>query len=134
MSGDHPNNSIIENGSNTEKSPGDLRRLAGTQTPGKNHQLKLMWKTLKETYKYFGILEVNTFKPEENWMRLRKGKLMRETESLLIAVQNNAIRTIYIKARIDRMQQNNKCQLCGDRDKTINHIISECSKLTQEEY
>ena len=25
------------------------------------------------------------------------------------------------------MQQNSKCRLCGDRDKTINHIISECS-------
>ena len=42
MSGDHPNNSIIENGQNTEKSPGNLRRSAVTQTPGKNHQLKLM--------------------------------------------------------------------------------------------
>ena len=27
-----------------------------------------------------------------------------------------------------------KCRLCGDRDETINHIISECSKLTQKEY
>ena len=33
-SGDHPNYNIIENGQNTEKSPGDLRRLAVTQTPG----------------------------------------------------------------------------------------------------
>ena len=24
--------------------------------------------------------------------------------------------------------------LCGDRDKTINHIINECSKLEQKEY
>ena len=48
MSGDHPNYSIIENGHNTEKSPGDLKRLAVTQTPVKNHQLKVMWKTLKE--------------------------------------------------------------------------------------
>ena len=48
MSGDHPNDSIIENGQNTEKSPGDLRRLAVTQTPVKNHQLTMMWKTLKE--------------------------------------------------------------------------------------
>ena len=32
MKGDHPNDSIIENGQNTEKSPGDLRRLAVTQT------------------------------------------------------------------------------------------------------
>ena len=38
------------------------------------------------------------------------------------------------KARIDKTQQNSKCRLCGDRDETINHIISECSKLPQREY
>ena len=41
-SGDHPNYSIIENLQNTEKSHGDLRRLAVTQTPVKDHQLPLM--------------------------------------------------------------------------------------------
>ena len=41
-SGDHPNNSVIENGQNTEKSPGDLRKLAVTQSPVKYHQLTLM--------------------------------------------------------------------------------------------
>ena len=40
--GDYPNDSIAENGQNPETSPGDLRRLAVTQTPGKNHQLTLM--------------------------------------------------------------------------------------------
>ena len=44
--GDHPNYYIIENGQNTEKCPGDVRRLAVPQTPLKDHQLKLMWKTL----------------------------------------------------------------------------------------
>ena len=38
----HPNDSIIENVQNTEKSPGDLRTLAVTQTPMKDHQLTLM--------------------------------------------------------------------------------------------
>ena len=33
---DYPNDSIIENGQNTKESPGDLRRLAVTQTPVKN--------------------------------------------------------------------------------------------------
>ena len=47
MSGDHPNYSIIKIGQNTEKSPDDLRRLADTQTPVKNYQLTLVWKTLK---------------------------------------------------------------------------------------
>ena len=41
-SGDHPIYSIIENSQNTEKSLGGLRRLAVTQTPVKNNQLKLM--------------------------------------------------------------------------------------------
>ena len=55
--------------------------------------------------------------------------LKRETESLLIAAHNNVLWTNYIKVRIDKTQQNSKCGLCGDRDETINHIISECSKL-----
>ena len=46
LCGDYPN--IFENGLNTEKNPGDLRRIAVTQTPVKNHQLKLMWKALKQ--------------------------------------------------------------------------------------
>ena len=33
--GDHPNYYIIDNGQHAEKSPGDLRRLAVTQTPVK---------------------------------------------------------------------------------------------------
>ena len=33
MSGNHPNYYIIQNGHNTEKSPGDLRRFAVNQTP-----------------------------------------------------------------------------------------------------
>ena len=43
-SGDYLNYSIIEIGQNTEKSPGDLRKLAVTHDPVKNHQQKLVWK------------------------------------------------------------------------------------------
>ena len=45
---DHPNYSITKIGLNTEKSPGDLRRLAITRTPEEDHQLMLVWKTCKE--------------------------------------------------------------------------------------
>ena len=48
MSGDHLNYCIVEIGQNTEKSSGDLRRLAFTQTPVKDHHLTLTGKTLKE--------------------------------------------------------------------------------------
>ena len=39
-----------------------------------------------------------------------------------------------LKAKIVKIQQNNKCKLCWDRDEMINHIISKCNKLAQKEY
>ena len=39
---DYPNDSIGKNGQNPETSPGDLRRLAVTQTLVKDNQLTLM--------------------------------------------------------------------------------------------
>ena len=77
---------------------------------------------------------INKISHEKSWTWLRKRNFKRETESLLIAAQNNAIRTNQIKPRIDKTQRNSKCRLCGDRDETINHIISEYSKLAQKEY
>ena len=53
--------------------------------------------------------------------------------SLLIAAKNKARRINFIKAKIDKMQENSKCISCVDRNKTISFIISECSKLAQEE-
>ena len=44
---DYPDYNIIKIGQNTEKSPGDLKRLTLTQTPVGNHQLTLVPKTLK---------------------------------------------------------------------------------------
>ena len=41
-SGDHPDYDIIKIGQNTKKNPEDVRRLAVTWTPVKNHQLILM--------------------------------------------------------------------------------------------
>ena len=41
-SGDSPNNKIIENGLNHEKSPGDMKRFAVNQSLVKDNQLMLM--------------------------------------------------------------------------------------------
>ena len=87
----------------------------------------------KQLYGRFKRL-INNISHQKTWTWLRKGNLTRETESLLIAAQDNDIRSNHIKARIDKTQQNSKCRLYGDREETINHIISECSKLTQKEY
>ena len=77
--------------------------------------------------------QINTISHQKTLLCVRKGNFWRATESLLIAAQNNAVRNNYIKARINKTQQNSKCGLCSDRDDTINHI-SEGSKLAQKEY
>ena len=87
----------------------------------------------KQLYGWFKRL-INNISHDKTWTWLRKGNFKRETESLPIAAQGNAVRTNHNKARIDKTQQNSKCKLCGDRDETIKHKITECSKLTQNKY
>ena len=53
---------------------------------------------------------INTISHQKTWTRQRKGNLKRETESLLIAAQDNAIRTNHIKAKIDKTQKTKKKQ------------------------
>ena len=71
---------------------------------------------------------------KKTWKGIRKWNPERESESLQKAAQNNAVKTNYIKTKLDKTQQNSKCILRSERDKTINHIISEGSKLAQKEY
>ena len=70
----------------------------------------------KQVYGCFKQL-INNISHQKTWTWLRKGNFKRETESLLIAAPNNAIRTNHIKARIDKTQKNSKCRLCGDKMK-----------------
>ena len=41
---------------------------------------------------------------------------------------------IMFKGKIDNRQQNSKYGLCRERDEKVNHIVSECSKLSLVEY
>ena len=101
-----------------------------------NNRMTITRKQKWEGKQHYGCFKqlINNILHYKIWTCQRKGKFKREMESFLIAAQNNTVRTTHIKARIDKMQQNSKCSQCGDRDETINHIISKCRKLAQKEY
>ena len=63
-----------------------------------------------------------------------KGDLKIQTEALLCAAQEQAIRTNYIKHHIDKSSENPICRMCGKRGETVHHIVSECEELAQKEY
>ena len=66
------------------------------------------------------------------WLQTRD--LKRETESLIVAAQNQVIRTNLVKAEIDKSQGDSLCRMCRKVDESINHIDSCCSKLAQMDY
>ena len=71
---------------------------------------------------------------EESWSWIREGFLKTETEGMIFAAQEQAIRTNWIKKNIDKQDVSEKCRVCGERDESISHIIAECKKLAQTEY
>ena len=65
---------------------------------------------------------------------LHKGNKMRKPTTIIKAAQNNnVIRTNYVKAKIDKTPLISKSRLCNDKGETINHIISEYSKLAPKD-
>ncbi|XP_068738999.1 uncharacterized protein [Montipora capricornis] len=70
----------------------------------------------------------------ESWGWLKRGILKKETEGLLTAAQDQALRTNSIKNRIDKEDVSPMCRLCGEREETVSHIVAECKKLAQREY
>ena len=98
-------------------------------------RITITWKQIWEGKQLYGRFKrlKNNISHDKTWTWLRKGNFKWEKESLLIATQNNAVRTNHIKARIDKMQQNSKCRLCSERRNHPSHK-SECRKLAQKEY
>ena len=50
------------------------------------------------------------------WAWLQNGDMKRETESLVVAAQNQGIRTNLVKAKIDKSQGDSLCRMCRKVD------------------
>ena len=71
---------------------------------------------------------------DQCWAWLQNGDLKRETKSLIVAAQNQTIRTNLVKAKIVKSQGDSLCRVCRKVDESIDHIVSGCRKLAQKEY
>ena len=60
--------------------------------------------------------------------------MKKETESLIVAAQNQSRRTNLVKAKIDKSQIDSLLRMCRKVDESIDHIVSGCSKLAQKDY
>ena len=80
------------------------------------------------------IRQTEQLASKESWQWLQRGELKKETEGMIMAAQDQALRTRYIQRAIDKQNISSKCRKCKEKDETINHIVSECSALAQHQY
>ena len=60
---------------------------------------------------------------DQCWAWLQNGDLKRETESLIVATQNQSIRTNLVKEKIDKSQGESLCRLSRKVDENVDHIV-----------
>ena len=53
---------------------------------------------------------------------------------MILVAQDQALPTKHSKIRIEKQRGDSTCRLCGEREETIMHVLSECKKIAQTEY
>ena len=75
------------------------------------------------------LRQTKEVRSDQCWAWLQNGDLKRETESLIVAAQNQSIRTNLVKAKIDKSQRDSLFRVCRKVDESIDQIVSGRSKL-----
>ena len=91
------------------------------------------WKEKSLHGQYFKSIDGKIDK-KANWIWLKYGTLKKETEGMIFAAQEQALRTNWIKSKIEKSMDNSKCRLCNQYEETMDHIISGCSKIAHTDY
>ena len=96
--------------------------------------LKKKWKNKVMHGQYIRNLDRQLISEEDTFLWLSKGDLKAETESEIVAAQDQALNTKYYATKILHTETDSKCRLCQQLDETIDHIISACPILAKEQY
>ena len=71
---------------------------------------------------------------ERSWEWLKAGYVKKGTEAIITAAQDQALRTNWIKAKIDKQDCSPLCRLCHKEDESAMHIASGCEVLAKRQY
>jgi hypothetical protein len=96
--------------------------------------LKKKWKTKAMHGQYIRNIERQLFSEEDTFLWLSKGDLKAETESEIVAAQDQAIQTKYYATKVLNTETDSKCRLCQQFDETIDHTISACPIMAIDQY
>ena len=102
-------------------------------------QTKLVetWKSKVLHGRFLKQLEEGGCDPDATWAWLNKESLSRYTEADIFAAQDQAIRTNWLKAAIEKQTEpglSEKCRICNQHNESVEHILNGCTKLSNGDY
>jgi hypothetical protein len=71
---------------------------------------------------------------EQSYRWLKFGDIKGETESTVVAAQDQAISTNYFEGQILKEEIESRCRLCKEYEETIDHLTSGCPILAKNKY
>jgi hypothetical protein len=94
--------------------------------------LKKKWKNQVMHGQYIRNMDRQLISEEGTFLWLSKGDLKAETESEIVAAQDQALNTKYYAPKILQTETDSKCRLCQKLDETTDYILSACQILAKE--
>ena len=88
----------------------------------------------KKMYGQFSREMKDEIDRRRTWIWVVKSDLKVQTEALIFAAQEQALRTNYVKYNVDKTVDSPLCRMCKIKGETVQHLVCECSKLAQREY
>ena len=83
---------------------------------------------------YIRNIDRQLISEEDTFLWLSKGDLKAETESEIVAAEDQALQTKYYATKILSTETDSKSRFFQQFDETIDHIISACPILAKEQY
>jgi len=125
---------VIEKLSKTnEKS--DAKRDGIQQTKARlGESVKKKWKNKAMHGRFIRYIDRQLISEEDTFLWPSTGDLKAETESEIVAAQDQALQTKYYATKILYTETDSKCRLCQQFDETMDHITSACRILAKEQY
>ena len=95
--------------------------------------LKKKWESKVMHGQYIRNMDRQLISEEDTFLWLSKGDLKAETESEIVATQDQALHTKYYGKKILKTETDSTCRICQKFEETVDHIISVCPILAKEQ-
>jgi hypothetical protein len=96
--------------------------------------IKVKWEEKRMLAQFPRSLDKKLVYKEQFYRWLKFGDIKEETQSTIVAAQDQTISTKYFKRKILKEEIEIRCRLCKEYEETIDHLTSGCPILAKNEY